>query len=161
LFAVLSKSNPHSLDPAPAVLFCLLSITITLAAAAPSAGFFPPTNNLRVPSCANPAIHNVSLYYSALEADKAMPAQVGAQRVGVPFKTLVNFVGNNVNAWPTWNRCVCVFAFRRIWVDIRARAWVSFVGFRRIVRVFKIAQPLPNQPLHVRERVDDKSLRPI
>ncbi len=88
------------------LLFCLLSVTLAaaLAAAAPATGFFPPTNNLRVPACANPSIHNVTLYYRLLEADKAMPAQVGAQRVGVPFKTLVNFVGNNVNAWPTWNR---------------------------------------------------------
>lgn len=63
--------------------------------------FFPPTA-LDSPQCSAP-VNNRTLYYDLLEQSTQMPAQVAAQRVGVPFATLVAFVAGKVNSWPTWN----------------------------------------------------------
>lgn len=63
--------------------------------------FFPP-QALDAPQC-TAAVNNRTLFYDVLEQSTQMPAQVSAQRVGVPWIKLVSFVSRNVNAWSTWN----------------------------------------------------------
>jgi len=83
----------------------VLAVAVVAALAVIASGavadpYFPPQNN--VPACPDPSIHNTTLFYELLEESTQMPAQVGAQRVGVPFHQLVEFF-NIPSAWILWN----------------------------------------------------------